>query len=63
MKIYSNFSGDSSDSWSGSNEKLTSCYAYLTEIWCVGSQQFGQPLVWLDMMKQFLYSYNDLEEL
>ena len=35
-------------SQSGSNTKLTGCYAYLTEIWCVGSQHFGQPVIWLD---------------
>ena len=32
---------------SGGNEKLSSCYAYLMEMWCVGRQQFGQPVIWL----------------
>ena len=34
--------------WSGSNKKLSGCYAYLAEIWCVDRWQFGQPVIWTD---------------
>ena len=48
---------------SGSNKKSTICYAYITEILCVCSQQIGQLVIWLNVIKQFVYSYNGLDKL